>query len=272
VLLAEAGPGRGTLMADALRAIRQAAPAFAAALRVHLIETSPRLRTAQATRIPGATWHHTLDTVPSAPMILIANEFLDALPIRQFVRRGTSWAERHVAGGAWVEIPGEPDTTLPDIPAAEGDILEVNVPGRAFVAAIAARLCRHPGAALLLDYGPARSRPGDSLQALANKQPVDPLGLAGAADLTAHVDFADLRRVAHAAGAAVQGPMEQGPFLAGLGILARTDRLVRSHPDRADALRGATDRLIAPAEMGNLFKALALRTPSVPPLPGLPDE
>ena len=158
VLLAEAGPGRGTLMADALRAVGRAAPDFAAALRVHLIETSPRLRTAQAARVPEAVWHDSLDTLPEAPVILLANEFLDALPIRQFVRRGRgmdrsgSWPtapeSRQPAGGS--EVP-------PGRDAAEGQIVELNEPARAFVAALAARVRRHPGVALLIDYGPMRS-------------------------------------------------------------------------------------------------------------------
>jgi SAM-dependent MidA family methyltransferase len=110
VLLVEAGPGRGTLMADALRAVTQAAPEFRAALSLHLIETSPRLRALQAERLPGATWHDRLDTIPQAPLLLLANEFLDALPIRQFVRRGDTWTERHVGPDGFVEL--EPDENL----------------------------------------------------------------------------------------------------------------------------------------------------------------
>ena len=120
ILLVEAGPGRGTLMADALRAIRLAAPGFAAALRVHLIENSTRLRAVQAARIPDATWHDDLATVPSAPMVLVANEFLDALPIRQFVRRGDGWTERFVAGGQWAERQADPAEVPPDRAAADG--------------------------------------------------------------------------------------------------------------------------------------------------------
>jgi SAM-dependent MidA family methyltransferase len=270
VALVEAGPGRGTLMADALRAIRQTAPDFAAALRVHLIENSPRLRIVQARKIPDATWHDDLATMPAAPMIVLANEFLDALPIRQFVRRGEGWTERYVAGGEWVECAADAGEVPPERDAAEGAVVERNEPARAFVAGIARRLRAHPGAALLLDYGPMHSAAGDSLQALADKRPVSPLSLAGSADLTAHVDFADLAGMARAAGAQVQGPERQGVFLTALGLFARAERLGRSRPDQAEVLLQAARRLADPAAMGDLFKVLALSSFGSPPLPGLP--
>ncbi len=269
VALLEAGPGRGTLMADALRAIRQAAPGFAAAMQVHLIETSPRLRAAQANRVPAAVWHEDLASVPEQPFILIANEFLDALPIRQFVRRGHGWTERFVAGGTWVEQPVDAAEVPSGRAAGEGDVVEVNEPARGFVAAVANRLCRQPGAALFVDYGPMRSAAGDSLQALANKQPVDPLAMAGVADLTAHVDFADLAAVARHAGAQVQGPQTQGAFLAKLGLFQRMERLARSRPEHATTLMTAAQRLTDPSAMGELFKVLAIRSPACPDLPGL---
>ena len=272
VILAEAGPGRGTLMADALRAIRRAVPAFGAALQVHLIETSPRLRAVQAARIPGAVWHDELASVPDAPLILLANEFLDALPIRQFVRRGDGWTERFVAGGEWTERPAFAGDVPPGRAAGDGDIVELNEPARGFVAAVAARLCRQPGAALFLDYGPARSAAGDSLQALADKRPVNPLAVAGSADLTAHVDFADLAAVARASGSAVQGPETQGAFLSALGLFQRTERLARGQPAKASALMQAARRLADPEAMGQLFKVLALRSPGAPALPGLGDR
>jgi SAM-dependent MidA family methyltransferase len=268
VLLVEAGPGRGTLMADALRAVRSAAPAFAAALRVHLIETSPRLRAAQAVRVPDATWHDDLGSVPEAPTILVANEFLDALPIRQFLRRGDGWAERFVADGEWAEQAVDAAVVPAGRAAAEGDIVEVNEPARGFVGEVADRLSRSPGAALFLDYGPARSAAGDSLQALADKRPVNPLSVAGSADLTAHVDFADLAEVARGRGALVQGPVLQGDFLTALGLFQRTERLARNRPDQASGLIEAARRLADPAAMGHLFKVLAVCSPSCPPLPG----
>jgi SAM-dependent MidA family methyltransferase len=270
VLLIEAGPGRGTLISDALRAIRSAAPDFAAALRVHLIETSPRLRATQATRVPDAAWHDDLAGVPEGPMILLANEFLDALPIRQFVRRGNGWAERYVADGAWLEGPADA-TNVPDRTASEGDVVELNEPARAFIADTAARLVRGTGAALFLDYGPMRSAAGDSLQALANKRPVNPLAVAGTADLTAHVDFADLAAWGQAGGALVQGPEPQGAFLTTLGLFQRTEQLARAQPAQEATLIGAARRLVDPAAMGELFKVLAIRSPSCPALPGFRD-
>jgi NADH dehydrogenase [ubiquinone] 1 alpha subcomplex assembly factor 7 len=270
ILLVEAGPGRGTLMADALRAIRSAAPGFARAIRVHLIENSSRLRAVQAIRVPDATWHDELATIPSAPMILVANEFLDALPVRQFVRRGDGWTERFVAGGQWAERQADPDEVPRDRAVAEGDIVELNEAARAFVTEVTVRLRRDSGAALLVDYGPAQSAAGDSLQALADKRPVNPLAVAGSADLTAHVDFADLAGVARALGARVQGPEPQGSFLTALGLFQRVERLAKKHPDRSAAMTEAARRLVEPAAMGHLFKVLAIASPSCPLLPGFP--
>ena len=271
VSLVEAGPGRGTLMADALRAVRRAVPDFGAALAVHLIETSPRLRAAQASRLPDAVWHDDLSTVPAQPMILLANEFLDALPIRQFVRRGAGWTERFVAAGQWVEEAVDTASVPAGRAAGEGDVVEVNEPARGFVAAVGERLSRHAGAALFLDYGPAHSAAGDSLQALAQKRPVDPLVHAGSADLTAHVDFADMASVARGRGAGVQGPVPQGAFLAALGLFQRTERLARGRSAaEAAALVEAARRLAEPAAMGHLFKVMAVCSAWCPPLPGFP--
>jgi len=281
VLLVEAGPGRGTLMADALRAVAQVATDFRAALSLHLIETSPRLRALQAARLPEATWHDRLDTVPHAPLLLLANEFLDALPIRQFVRRGSTWTERYVGPEGFVELEpenlsrfaGEVETRSVEreghTAAAEALIVELCEPARAFVADLAARCVAHPGAALFLDYGPEHSTPGDSLQAIANGRPADPLSPPGSADLTAHVDFAALAATARDAGAAVFGPLPQGPFLARLGLFQRTGRLAQDQPpQRAAALIEAAQRLAEPNRMGRLFKALALCHPSCPTPPG----
>jgi NADH dehydrogenase [ubiquinone] 1 alpha subcomplex assembly factor 7 len=271
VSLVEAGPGRGTLMADALRAVRRAAPDFAAALSIRLIETSPRLRAVQAVRVPDAVWHDDLATVPEQPAILLANEFLDALPIRQFVRRDPGWTERFVDAGQWVEMPAATAEVPRSRAAAEDAIVEINQPARDFVGMVAARFRRHAGAALVLDYGPEHSAAGDSLQALADKRPVNPLSPAGSADLTAHVDFADLAAVARSAGAGVQGPTPQGAFLNALGLFQRTERLARGRSaEQAAALIAAARRLAEPEAMGHLFKAMAICSPGCPALPGLP--
>ena len=292
VVLAEAGPGRGTLMADALRAIGQAAPGFRAALGLHLIETSPRLREEQARRLPAETsWHERIDTLPEGPLLLLGNEFLDALPIRQFVRHADGWLERHVENGHFVEIPfpsrsaegpdllppsrsaggaggGPPASPPPALPdgASVGSVVERCEPAQAIVRALAARIRRTGGAALFLDYGGAT---GDTLQAIRDGKPADPLADPGRADLTAHVDFPALAAFAQEAGAAVFGPEPQGLFLARLGLFQRTDRLARGKTPRdAGRLIAAARRLAEPDRMGRLFNALAICHPDAPAPPG----
>lgn len=265
VMLAEAGPGRGTLMADALRAVARTSPGFRAALRLHLVETSSRLRIRQAALLPDATWHESLSDLPPGPMLLIANEFLDALPIRQFVRRGSGWAERFVAAGSFIECPAE----APGRDAAEGAVVETRAPALELAALLGARLADRGGAALFLDYGAERSAAGDSLQAVCDGRPADPLADPGTADLTAHVDFEAFAAAARSAGAAVHGPLPQGLFLARLGLFRRTDRLARGQPPgRAAALIATAQRLAEPMHMGRLFKALALTAPGLPTPPG----
>ncbi len=296
VALVELGPGRGTLMADALRAVAEMAPDFRAALRLHLVETSPRLREAQADRLGTAVraWHDDIATLPAGPAIVIGNEFLDALPIRQFIRRGTAWAERFVAGGAFVERPAIDPPPLP-AEAPEGSVQEVNEAAGAIAAALGARLASQGGVALFIDYGygtrgagdgpgargagdgvgargagdgPGASGPGDSLQAMARQGRADPLGPPGEADITAHVDFAALAAAARGAGAEVQGPMPQGVFLARLGLFSRAAILARMDPANATRHLAAAQRLAAPEHMGRLFKAICLCAPGLPPLPG----
>ena len=257
VVFVECGPGRGSLMADALRAIAEMMPEFRGALRVHLVETSPRLREAQAAKLcdAGVTWHEDVGALPEAPMILLANEFLDALPIRQFIHRGAAWYERFVADGAFVEVPSE--ITLPE-DAPKGAVREVNEAALGFAAWLGARLARCGGAALLIDYGPAESGFGDSLQAMRAGQPVDPLSAPGQVDITAHMDFAAFAAAARAAGAVTHGPLPQGVFLQRLGFMTRTAMLARLDPARAQAQLAAAHRLTAPEAMGRLVKALAL--------------
>jgi NADH dehydrogenase [ubiquinone] 1 alpha subcomplex assembly factor 7 len=271
VLLAEAGPGRGTLMADARRLTGRLAPEFHAAAQVHFIETSARLRAEQAKRVPDATWHNDLSRLPDGPLILLANEFLDALPIRQFSQTENGWAERFVAEGAFVDIPCPAPAGLTaaglTAPAADG-ILEVNEPAEAFVEALAARIAQHGGVALLLDYG-SETNPGDSLQAIRAQGFADPLAAAGHADLTALVDFGAMGRAARRGGAAVQGPVTQGAFLTALGLFQRAQRLARDRPpEGAGVVMAGARRLADPQAMGRLFKVMAITPPDVPPLPG----
>ena len=257
IVLAEAGPGRGVLMADALRVFGPA--------KVHFIETSSRLRAEQARRVPQAIWHESIDDLPDGPMILLANEFLDALPVRQFVRRASGWMERYVSDGAYVEQSTELD--LADLP--EGSVLEINEPAIAFVE----QLARRQAVALFIDYGPltsaaGTSAAGTSVQAIRDGKYADPLAAPGSADITAHVDFAALGRAARAAGAEVFGPVKQNAFLTALGLHQRTDQLAARTPVNNPNLRLAARRLTAPEAMGSLFKAMAICPKGLPPLPG----
>ena len=248
IMLAEAGPGRGTLMADALRAIGRAAPDFRPT--VHLVESSARLRAIQAEKLPGAVWHDRVEDLPPGPMVFHANEFLDALPIRQL--RGDG--EAFVVGGERVWRP-----------ASDAAIQEACEPGLGIIRTLATR----DATALFLDYGPTDSAPGDSLQAIRDGAPADPFVDPGAADLTAHVDFAALAREARAAGAAVHGPIPQGKFLASLGLFQRTGILARTQPPaQAGAMIEAAQRLAEPDRMGRLFKAMAICRPGLPTPPG----
>ncbi len=276
VRLVELGPGRGTLMADFLRAVA-GVPAFLAAIDPHLVETSPSLRALQRTALGGraATWHDGFEQVPGGPILLIANEFFDALPIRQFERTAEGWRERLVGldGGGFRFVLGDP---VAEPPLAEevrgsppGSIAETCPAGIALAAAIGRRLAREGGAALIVDYGTARSAPGDSFQAVRRHAPHPPLENPGEADLTAHVDFAALAAAAKGEGARVEGPIGQGLWLQRLGISVRARALMDGKPPRqAAAVASALQRLIGAEEMGTLFKALGLAAPSSPPLPG----
>lgn len=274
--LVELGPGRGTLMADLLRAaaIR---PAFIEAARITLVETSPALRGAQAHALAGhdIEWADTLDEIPAdAPLYLVANEFFDALPIRQFRRTGAGWSERHVALSAdgafrYHDIP-LPPTGIPDLPhtgsAEIGAVAETNPHALTITAEIGERLIRHGGLALIVDYGYAEGH-GDTFQAMKSHAFTDPLATPGEADLTAHVDFAALARASAARG---YGPVTQGGFLTALGLETRLAMLTRARPEMDEALRAGAARLTDPAQMGTLFKALALTGPAGPAPAGFP--
>jgi SAM-dependent MidA family methyltransferase len=268
LILAEAGPGRGTLMADARRLTGRVAPDFHAAAQVHFIETSPRLRTEQARRVPDATWHGALENLPDGPLLLIANEFLDALPIRQFRLADGQWFERHVAGTGFVELPCH---LPPGVAAAEADdqgFLELNEAAEAFVEQLGRRIAATDGVALLIDYG-APANPGDSLQAIHGRRMAAPLEQAGEADLTALVDFGAVMRAAARGGAVTRGPVTQGTFLTSLGLLQRATRLAAGRPEpEAAAIMAGARRLAEPAAMGRLFKAIAITPPGFPPPPG----
>lgn len=277
VRLVELGPGRGTLMADALRAGRRV-PGFLSAVTVHLVETSPALRERQRAALAGeglppVQWHETFAEVPPGAMILIANEFFDALPIHQLQRVGRNWHERliDVAGGDFRFVASPHPAPLaallpPQLGGApQGAVVELCPAALSLIASVARRVIESGGAALVVDYGPERSAPGETLQAVRGHARHDVLSEPGSADITAHVDFETLARAAAEAGAAVHGPVPQGMFLGRLGIEARMQALLRNAGERQreDVVSGAR-RLIEPAQMGTLFKALAVTHPKLP--------
>ncbi len=263
----ELGPGRGTLAADALRAMSAAGlhPA------VHFIETSPVLRRAQAERVPEARWHDDLSTLPEdGPVLAVANEFFDALPIRQLVATQTGWSELHVTldGDNFIRAAGPPipRAAIPEPIriAPPGTLIETSPASLAWVRQLADRLARQGGAALIVDYGHDRFSAGETLQAVRGHAYADPWTEPGESDLTAHVDFESLARAAGEAGVRIHGPAAQGDWLTRLGIDARTDSLARSSPHRGEELRIARDRLVSPEQMGRLFRVMGLSAPLWP--------
>ncbi|RYI91939.1 MAG: class I SAM-dependent methyltransferase, partial [Acetobacteraceae bacterium] len=209
------------------------------------------------------TWHDGIEALPPGPAIVLANEFFDALPIRQFIRRGGGWQERFVEAGHWREQPAEAAPPLPEA-APEGAVLEHCAPALAMVRQLAAR-----GATLLaIDYGPAEAGFGDSLQAMASHRRADPLAAPGSVDLTAHVAFPALAAAAREAGAAAHGPLPMGLFLQRLGLMSRAAILARLSPRHAGTILSGAERLVAPEGMGRLFKALCLCHPGLAIPPG----
>jgi NADH dehydrogenase [ubiquinone] 1 alpha subcomplex assembly factor 7 len=276
LVLVELGPGRGTLMADALRALRAAAPAVRVA--PHLVETGPVLRAAQTRALAGtgAVWHNGIETLPAGPALILANEFFDCLPVRQFARGPSGWHERQVGldgdGALAFGLAPEPTPGL-DADGPDGALMSVPVGGLSVIRTLAQRLRNAGGALLAIDYGHVRPGFGDTLQALSGHRFTDPLAAPGEADLTHHVDFAALARAAGAAGAAVHGPVDQGDFLFALGLQARAERLrARATESQATAIDAAVTRLTDPGPrgMGSLFKVLGVSGPSLGPLPGFP--
>jgi SAM-dependent MidA family methyltransferase len=271
-VLAELGPGRGTLMADLLRAAR-AVPGFLAAAAVCLVEASPRLRAEQRKALGDrpVRWFDRVADLPPGPLFLVANEFFDALPIRQFRRTATGWQESMVGLIDGNLGPGlGPDLLLAALShrladTAPGDIVETCAAAAAIAAEIGARIAGHGGAALVVDYGDWRSR-GDTFQAMANHAWTDPFAAPGTADLTAHVDFEAL---AMAAAPARHRFLTQGAFLTAMGLDLRTGQLARKLTGAAleNHLTGSR-RLTDPEEMGTLFKVLALHPAGTPSVPG----
>lgn len=263
----ELGPGRGTLAADALRAMAMAG----LSPPVHFVETSPALRAAQAERVPDAIWHDDVTTLPAdRALIVIANEFFDALPIRQLLRWGEGWHERLVAcqDVLFLPIPGKPvpDNVIPPSlrDAPPGSIIETSPAGVATCRALARRIVAQGGALLAIDYGYEGPALGDTLQAVRGHGYANPFGAPGEQDLTAHVDFATLAAAAGLEGATPFGTVSQRDLLGALGIDARASALAAGAPDRAEAILADRNRLVGEDAMGHLFRALALTAPDWP--------
>ena len=237
LLLVELGPGRGTLMADVLRAAR-IAPDFLGALDVHLVETNDVLAASQRIGLKDsrvtARWHKSVEELPSGPAIIIANEFFDCLPVRHFVRLPDGWHERLVGLdgegrlGFGLAPDAEPGLAAPGEP---GQVIEAGFAAARLMARLAARIAAQGGALLVIDYGYETPLRGETLQAVKRHRFADPLRDPGEADLSAHVDFRGLSRAAQAAGARAHGPVPQGEWLARLGIFERAAKLRQ----RADA-------------------------------------
>jgi len=281
VRLVELGPGRGTLMADALRGTRNV-PGFHAAADLHMVETSPYLRGRQAETLRQAaptitpSWHERFDEVSDGPLLLVTNELFDALPIHQFEFQGGRWLERVVGvdgSGDLVIVLRPPGAgfavAAPPQPARQGMVIEACPAGIALAAAIGRRVAAHGGAALIVDYGHDGNGGGDSLQAVRRHQKHSVLADPGTADLAAHVDFAALARAAREANAAVYGPIAQNALLERLGIKLRAAALERNAtPEQTADIRAATERLLHLEQMGTLFKALAIAAPKLSTPPG----
>lgn len=277
--LIEIGPGTGTLMADAWRAAR-ITPAFQKAAAITLIEINPGFQAQQRAALAtvGARAEHAaaLSAIPGGPSLILANEALDCLPARQFLRTRSGWRERAVgldAEGA-LAFGFAPDPIAADVipahlrDAPEGAIVEWAPALESLIAEIGGRLLGSPGRALLIDYGADAPSPGDTLQAIRAHEKLSPLAAPGDSDLTAHVDFVELSRLARTLALQMQGPLAQGPFLNALGLGLRAEALARANPAAREAIGLAYNRLTAPDQMGALFKAVALSSPHLPPASG----
>ena len=289
VNLVELGPGRGTLMADALRAGRGAED-FLESVSLSLVEISPVLKGLQeeallaageVRRTQSVRWLSDFSEIPEGPLLLIANEFLDALPVHQFQMTADGWRERRVGldgeGFRFVldDAPPAGGVKPPELSedAEEGDIIEVRPAADALIADLARRLTETPGAALIIDYGHAETACGDTLQAVKGHHFQSPLVHPGEADITAHVDFgAVARAVAEAAaadaGAQVLGPVSQASFLKNLGIATRAEALAAASPAHSQDIADGLKRLTSDDAMGRLFKVMALTSPGMAPPPG----
>jgi NADH dehydrogenase [ubiquinone] 1 alpha subcomplex assembly factor 7 len=263
----ELGPGRGTLARDAL----QAAKRYGLKPSVHLVEASTALRDLQLVTMANAQWHYDLSTVPMyGPVLIVANEFLDALPVRQLVKTEDGWRERKVdfQDGRFVPVVGQQpmESAVPEARrnAEVGAIIETCPGAAAIVYEVAGRLKEQGGAALFIDYGHDEVRNGSTLQAVREHRMIDPFVAPGEADLTAHVDFATLAAIAQSRGVKWMGTVPQGRWLRELGIETRAENLSTFAPEHREAIHAAMERLIGEGQMGLLFKVMGLAGPTWP--------
>ncbi len=263
----ELGPGRGYLARDAARAMKR----YGLEPRMHLVEGSVRLRDEQLRQVPGAIFHNDLSTVPmEGPVLLVANEFLDALPVRQLVMTEEGWREIMVGVGedGFALVPGQQrmDSAVPETrrEAEVGTLIETCPGAAATMFEVAGRLTNQGGAALFIDYGHVAPRNGSTLQAVRAHKKLDPLAAPGEADLTAHVDFDQMKQIALSRGAKWMGTTTQGQWLKALGIEQRADALAEFAPEHREALMSARDRLVDADQMGELFKVMGLCAPEWP--------
>ena len=283
--LIELGPGRGTMMADALRALRVLPPLYQA-LSVHLVEINPVLRDKQKAALSAArdvSWHDNIDEVPDGPAIIFANEYFDVLPIHQAVRQENGWHERVIVldDDGKFSFAAAPDP-LPRFEVLLPPLLRAAPIGAVFewrpdaeIMKIARRVRDQNGAALIIDYGHVRSDAGDTFQAIARHSFTDPLQAPGQADVTAHVDFQALAHAAEDIGARVHGPVEQGEFLKRLGIETRAVTLMaKASHEVSEDISNALKRLVEGGRggMGAMFKVLGISDPRLTALPGLSEE
>jgi len=283
--LIELGPGRGTMMVDALRALRVLPPLYQS-LSIHLVEINPVLREKQKSALSAVrhiTWHRSIDEVPKGPAVVLANEYFDVLPIHQMVKRETGWHERTVeldgdgnlVFGAAAEPVPRFEVLLPPLVRAAPDGAVFEWRPDTEIMKIARRVRDQDGAALIIDYGHLRSDAGDTFQAVAGHSFADPLKNPGQADVTAHVDFQALTRAAEDIGARAHGPVSQGEFLKRLGIEARAARLsAKAAPEAAEDISAALQRLTGGGRggMGSMFKVLAISVANLTSLVGFNDE
>jgi SAM-dependent MidA family methyltransferase len=278
IALVEIGPGRGTLMADMLRTLGKLHPSLAGGLDVHLVEVSPRLTGLQREKLADSgfqiRWHLSVETLPDTPLGIVANELFDAIPIRAFVRHNGNWHENFVGArdGENLTLQAVPASLNPGIfpigygEQPDGTIFEYAPAREAMMQEIAARIVNNGGFGLFIDYGHVQAGTGDTLQAVRNHAFANPFENPGEADLTSHVDFEALANAARCEGAQVSQVIEQGTFLARLGIDRRKQQLANAHPHLRGPLESACERLTGSDQMGRLFKVMGIAAPNV----GLP--